>query len=411
MTVRAVATACFFFAAGSSSLRAADIVPLAGKPSKGTVTGIDAQFVSYKDDTGMEQKVPVKELAAVDLGNKVVAPSGAYDEVELTDGSLFRVSDFRIKGKAVLIKPAVADAAGGLDVQLPLNTVFYWVRRANDGPTRNDWRKDVIAKRGKRDMLVLRVAGEKGDVFQPLEGSVLEGNADGSEISFEPAGGATKQPYSLGRISGGLLFNQPQPAVIPPTACKVLDVFGNVLFAQAVTVAGEKVTVKTVSGATVEYKQLAAVAKFDFSQGNVKYLADLEPVLDAPPPVEGEPNLTYLNNKTPSGPGLRVGGKGYAKGVWVGSEVAVTYKLDGEYREFKAMFGIDDSVPVAAAAVKVVVEADGRPLLTQTLRRKDGKAVEVNLNVKDAKVLKISVDRDSLYTGGALSMADARFQK
>jgi hypothetical protein len=268
----------------------------------------------------------------------------------------------------------------------------------------------VIAKRGKRDLLVVREKADAGEVFQPLEGTVLTGNADGTGIEFEATNGRPR-PYLFTRITGGLLFNQPPPAVIPPTVCKVLDVFGNVLFAQAVQLTGEAVTVKTVNGATVSYPSAAAVAKFDFSTGNVKYLADLEPTVDAPPPAEGEVNLPLLANKTPLGPGLRVGGKTYPKGMWVAPETTVTYKLDGDYREFKAVFGIDDAVPVASAAVKVVVEADGRPLLTKTITRKEAKPVEVNLNVKDAKVLKIVVDRDGLFTGASLDMADARLQK
>ena len=57
------------------------------------------------------------------------------------------------------------------------------------------------------------------------------------------------------------------------------------------------------------------------------------------------------------------------------------------------------------------IEADGRPLLTQTITRKADKPVAVNLNVKDVKVLKISVDRETLYSGASLNMADARLQK
>jgi hypothetical protein len=108
MTRRAIApvvAACFFSAVGSSYLLAADIVPLTGRPAKGSVTAIDAQFVTYKDESGAEVKVSVKELAAVDLGGKVAAPVPGYDEVELTDGTLFRVAEFRLKGKDVLMRP------------------------------------------------------------------------------------------------------------------------------------------------------------------------------------------------------------------------------------------------------------------------------------------------------------------
>ena len=403
--------ACFIFTAESSYSLAADIVPLEGKPLKGTVTGVDAQFVSYKDESGMAAKVPVKDLASVDLGGKIGTATGAFDEVELTDGTLFRVVEFKVNGKNVQLKQAVTpDGAGTLTTEIPLSSVFYWVRKASEGNTRADWRREVIAKRGKRDMLVIREKQETGDVLQPIEGTVLEGLPDGNGVSFERADGA-KQNYLFSRISGGLLFNQPPQAVIAPTACKVFDVYGNVLFAQAVELTGDTVKVKTVSGATVTYGTAASVNKFDFSQGNVKYLTELEPSVDAPPAVDGEPYQPFLANKTPAGPGLRVGGKTYTKGIWMAPETALTYKLDGDYREFKAIIGIDDTVQVASATVKVVVEADGRPLHTQSITRKTGKAVPVNLNVKDVKVLKISVDREGLYSGASLDLADARLQK
>jgi hypothetical protein len=409
--IRLVRLTCFIFAAGSSVLCAADIVPLDGKPLRGTITGVDAQFVSYKDEGGTAAKIPVKDLAAVDLGGKIAGATTTYDEVELTDGTLFRISDFKVKGKTIQLKPSASlENAGTLSMEIPLNTLFYWVRKAGDGNNRADWRREVIAKRGKRDMLVIREKRDTVDVLQPIEGTVLEGNAAGTGVSFERADG-TKQDYPFGRISGGLLFSQPPQAVIPPTACKVLDVYGNVLFAKSVELTGETVKVKTVSGATIEYGSTAAINKLDFSQGNVKYLADLEAVLDAPAAIEGEPYLPFLLNKTPGGSGFRLGGKNYPKGVWIAPETSLTYKLDGDYREFKAMFGIDDTIQVGSATVKVVIEADGRALFTETIVRKTGKPVAVNLNVKDVKVLKIRVDHDGLYSGASLDLADARFQK
>ncbi len=401
--LRAALLACFVSAAGSSYLQSADIVPLDGKPVKGTVTGVDAQFVSYKDESGAAAKVGVKTLAAVDLGGKV-APATAFDEVELTDGTLLRVAEFKVQGKTVLLKPAAQPAGATLTTEVPLTAVFYWVRKADDATLRANWRRDVVAKRGKRDMLVIR----DKDVLQPVEGTVLEGTADGAGVSFELTDGQKKE-YKLTVVSGGLLFNQPPAATIAPTACKVLDVFGNVLFAQAVEVSDAGVTVKTVSGATVKYNGVAALSKLDFSQGNVRFLAEMEAGIDAPPPGENEPNQPLLANKTPDGPGLRLGGKTYQKGVWVAAYTTLTYKLDGDYREFKAVFGVDDATQ-AASALKVTIDADGRQLYAGVIGRKD-KPVDVNLNVKDVKVLKISVDRENVYNGVSLNMADARLQK
>src|SRR5436305_15007839 len=81
---------------------AADLGPLAGTPMSGKLVAIDAQFVTFKSDAGAVVKMPVKDLAAVDLKNKLLPAAAKFDEVELTDGSVIRVSAVQIKGKAVV---------------------------------------------------------------------------------------------------------------------------------------------------------------------------------------------------------------------------------------------------------------------------------------------------------------------
>jgi hypothetical protein len=60
-----------------------------------------------------------------------------------------------------------------------------------------------------------------------------------------------------------------------------------------------------------------------------------------------------------------------------------------------------------------VIEADGRKLVEQTFENhpKTKKPLELNLNVKDVKELKITVGRESLFSGEGLNFGDARLQK
>src|SRR5262249_35133699 len=122
----------------------------------------------------------------------------------------------------------------------------------------------------------------------PLPGTVLEGSDTGDRVTFEREDGQ-RVTLPLTRASGGLVFNQITKDVIPPTVCKVYDVLGNVWFATAVEVAGSGLKVKTVSGATIEFPQLAGVSKLDFSQGNVTYLSDLEATTSYPAPEKDGP--------------------------------------------------------------------------------------------------------------------------
>jgi hypothetical protein len=388
--------------------QADELVTLTGQTLKGTLVAVDGQNVTFKDAAGgPDARVPVKELQAVDLGNKAVALTDEMkrDEIELTDGSVIVATQVRIKGKKVeptLLSGPNGEAAPVVD--LPLGTVFAICRGAEDPKARDDWRK-LVAARGKRDAFVIRQA----EGLNPLLGTVIEGNAAGDSIAFEREDGQ-RVTLKLSRASGGLLFNQPPRDAIPPTVCKVRDVFGNVLYAQAVELTGSGLRVKTVAGATFDYPALATVSKLDFAEGNVAYLSDLTANVTAPDAVPGDPHFTFLKDRTPEGPTLRLDGATYPKGLWVFPDTVLTYKLNGDYREFKAVVGVDDRVPVANGSATVTVEADGRVLFRGAVSRKE-KPKALTLDVKNVKELKITAEREALYLGSQANLADARVQK
>src|SRR5437667_224943 len=72
--------------------------------------------------------------------------------------------------------------------------------------------------------------------LSPLPGTILAGNEAGDAIDFEREDGQ-KVNFKLTRATGGLVFNQPPRGVIPPTLCRLLDVYGNVLIVQALQIA------------------------------------------------------------------------------------------------------------------------------------------------------------------------------
>jgi hypothetical protein len=398
--------------------RSAELVTLAGKKASGTLVSVDPQAVGFQEDgSGTVAKVPVKEVAAVDLKNKVVAPAkdARYDEVELTDGSVLRVAGVKLKGKKV--EPAWLAGPDGVaapTADVPLGSVFWLMRGAEDPKARAEWKK-LLAGRGKRDLFVVRQA----EGLSPLPGTVVEGTEAGDRVTFEREDGV-RSTLPLARATGGLIFNQPPKDVIPPTVCKVLDVFGNVWYAQAVEVAGSGLKVTTVGGATVEYPSLAGVAKLDFSQGNVTYLSDLEAAASYPPPEADGPlgkeypfAVQYQKDRPIGGPEIVLGGRKFAKGVSIPPDTTLTYKLSGDYREFKAVAGILDGVKPDNGVLRLRIEADSRAIFDEAVSKKEPPK-EITLNVKDVKELKITVQRDpqnALYFGNQVNLADARVQK
>lgn len=391
---------------GVGSAFAAELTPITGPKVAGELAYVDAASVGITAD-GVVVKTAIKAVRYVDFDAKPLALTQAVVRVrvELVDGSALVGTDFRVVGKVVeldlLAGPTETEPP---KLTLPLSAVLSVLRGAEDPASRAAW-KELVAGRGKRDLFVMR----RGDAFNPLPGTVLEGNEAGDRVDFElEVGGRRELPLS--RATGGLVFTQPPRALIPETVCKVVDAFGNATYAHRVEFADPEVRVTTVSGAALVYPSVAGLARLDFSQGNMAYLSDLTPIADGPPATPGDPAFTHLNDRTLGGEGIILGGAEFDRGVWVNAETSLTYDLGADYREFKASLGIDDRVPVADAAVTVTIEADGRELFSGRISRRD-EPKAITLDVKNANTLRIAVVRDGLYMGNHLALGEARLQK
>jgi hypothetical protein len=391
---------------------AADVTTLAGKPIKGKVVSLDAVQLTLQDAEGKEIKIPVKDLAGIDLGGKpLILGEKPIDEIELIDGTLLKVApgSFKLKGDKGECVSLPGINGEGPAIALPLRSIYSIMRDAHKPTNKDDWKK-VLANRGKRDSLVIREKLDSGDRLNQMEGTVLDGNEVGTRINFEQASSGEKVSFPLARFTGGIVFNQPPRTEIPPTLCRVADSHGNLLLANSIRLEGEGVVVVTVAGATVRYPSLNGIAMLDFRQGNVKYLAEFDPAVQSPKAIEGEPNFTFMRDKTAAGTPLRLEGRIYSKGLWVFPDTSLAFPLNGEYKTFKVVVGVDDTVQIATSSVRVIIEADGRKLFNQVVSRKD-KPRELTLDVKDAKELKITVDREALYAGNQVNLAEARVQK
>jgi len=394
--------------------KADKLTTTSGKSISGKLIGVDAQGVTLSTTEGVQLKVPGKEIHLFDLGNPIFPPpkETKYNELELTDGSTFRIGKFAIKGRTFVPEllpgpPKLAPPAFDIN----LNTVFSVMRNADDLKIREAWKK-LLGSRGKRDLYVIR--DTEGFNFVP--GTILNGNDAGDLLTFEKEDG-TQAELKLVRATGGLVFSQPQPTQIAPTLCKVLDVFGNSLIAQSVEIGNTGVAVTTVSGVVVKYSSPATIAKLDYAQGNIAYLSDLDPQVDAAEKGTDEKGLRlnvaipFIKDQTVSNEPLKLGSELYSKGISISPETRLTFNIGGDYREFKAMIGIQETSPDANLEAKVTVETEeGRVLFSEVLKRKD-KPRAVSLDVKGVKQLLIVVEANLPVNGNRVIMADARVQK
>lgn len=395
----------------ASSAAADDVTTTAGKKFSGKLVGVDAQGITFS--TG-ETKVPIpaRDVVLVDFGNKPIAlaKDTTYSEIELTDNSVLRVAKYALKGKKLTTELLPGGPAGVAApvYELPMSSVSVAMKRADDPKVREGWKK-VLATRGKRDLYVMQE--EAGLTYQV--GTILEGSDDGKMLSLDSGSGGKEKLQSR---AAGLVFYQPQLAVAPPTACRVVDVYGNTLNAAAVAISPEGIAVTTVSGATVKYASTASLVRFDYDQGNLAYLSDLNPQVDAPKEapeeakLEPRPAVPVLKDTTLANTPIKIDGVIYAKGLCVLPDTALTFNLNGDYTSFRATAGIDENGAIANSSARLIVEADGQVVFNEVLRRKE-KAKGVTFSVKGVKQLRLIVEVDTAYSGNYVALAEARVQK
>jgi hypothetical protein len=284
------------------------------------------------------------------------------------------------------------------------------MRDAGDAKHREAWKK-MLAGRGKRDMYVIR----EGETLNFVLGTIMGATDDGRELEFEKDDGKQSKLLMRG-ASGGLVFAQTQAAGAAQLLCKVVDVFGNTLLAASIEVTPSGVAVKTMAGVTVKYPSLAGIAKLDYSQGNVAYLSDLEPQVDAPAIPADEkglrlnPVVPYLRDQGFAGEPLKLGPDQFSKGLLIAPDTVLTYTINGDYRDFKAVLGLPENTPDGNLEAKLTIEGDSRVLFSESIKRKD-KPKGISLDVKGVKSLRFIVEGQFGVNGNRVVVGEARVQK
>lgn len=388
---------------GATTAFAAELRTLSGKVVQGELVQITDREIVLRGDAG-PVSTPLPDILQLELQASSPAPTGVpYTDVELTDGSLLHCKQVAIIGKQAELTPLTPNgtAASSVRVQVPLALVRSVLRDAQDPTVRQEWQEKILARKGSQDVLAIK----KDDVVQRLEGTFGDGDAKGEKIEFL----LNNKSYQvdLARVHGMVFVRKADPDA-PVPLCRVYDAYRNVLAAAKVELTDKAFVITTVAGARIEYpKQL--VARLDYTKDKLAYLSDLEPIrvvekatLDRIDPYRRDRNLD-------GGP-LRLGGKNYAKGLALHSHTELIYDLDGKYKEFKALLGVDETVGGDSKPI-VVVEGDGRELFTGTVTRQD-KPLPLKLDVKGVKQLRIVVRSAGLLTlGDHVDFADAHVSK
>ena len=381
---------------------AAELKTLKSGTLKGDLVSLSDKEIVLSVD-GKQVRTPIDQVLLLNLRDspdKLPADT-KYAEVELIDGSRFRCAKVELKGK-----DAKLTLLSDQEVNLPLAKITYILNEAHIGKHRSDFKERVLDKKRVRDVIALR----KGDILNPVEGTLGDADDKGEgTISFTLKSGGTRS-VPLAKVGAVYFQRKPDPKA-PPVLCKFHDATQNLLYAGKVARTDDGFTVTTTDGVVVKYPT-DKVVRLDFSKGKLSFLADMTPTSVKESSTEGVVQH-YRRNENLDGGKIHMNGKPFDSGLALHATTELVYDLNGDYREFRAVIGIDDDVSGDDGPAILKIEGDGNVLLEKTFSRKDKQRVQpVALNVKDIKTLKITVTSgDILDLGKHLTLADARVSK
>jgi hypothetical protein len=389
----------------SASAPPAELRTLKGETITGEVVSItDKEVVMVR--AGERVATPLAQVLQIDYNPSDKSASEPFADVELTDGSLLHCAKFTIKGKEIELT-----LLAGLQVRLPLSSVDNVLTEANVEKNRKEWSErlaDRKAKKKRRDVLAVRREG----VLNALEGTLGDGDETGETIAFTIGSGKSRTVPLSG--VGGLIFERGVNPAAAPVVCRVSDTARDLFEASAVSATPSGLTVTTPCGAKFELTPALAV-RLDYSGGKLTWLSDLEPTQIVESFLDNNPFHYKRDRNLEDGP-IRLDNVTYARGLALHATTELEYDLKGNYREFKAVAGIDDQIGGLPGPTMLRIEGDGKLLKELTFDRRDKvRHQDVAINVKDVQKLRLRVAPGGeglrLDLGLHLDLGDAKVSK
>jgi hypothetical protein len=381
----------------------AQVQTLAGQTVTGAIVRVTEDKVVLSTAAG-EQSFAMKDLLTVTLPAEVKPAEKDAVTVSLSDGSTLVAKSFTAKGDESTLQ-----LADGAEAKAPTRAIDAVRYREQTGAIVEQW-NDVAKLDRPSDVLVLR----KNDALDSLSGAIVEVTPE--FVNFDFDGDVIK--VKMSRIEGLLYHRSAKPAKLPPALCVVSDASGSRYRAAKLAIDGDKLLISSSAGLELS-RPLAAVARLDFSQGNIQYLGDLKPESLVWTPYFGEAANNdaarqfyrpRVDRAQEGGGPLRVAGKEYKKGIALHSRTAIVYRLPDGFRTFRAIAGIHDRAR-PAGDVQLTIQGDDKTLYEGRMTGND-EAVPLELDVAGVNRLKIIVDfSEDLDLGDFLDLCEARILK
>ncbi|QDV18036.1 NPCBM/NEW2 domain protein [Gimesia panareensis] len=369
-----------------------EVTSLTGTTVSGQLQSINQGAIQLKQGQG-DQQYPLAGVLNVRFPqNRFQRTLESPLMVRLADGSRFPVQDLKSTEQQTSLQ---GEQTGALTVPTKAVTSVRFGTLNSD--LQKSWDKLLNSKHSK-DLLVV----QKENVLDYIDGVV--GNITKDRIQF--FAGEDEVAVNRQRVFGIIYFRPPAAETTPFCSIKLTD--EGLLQATNISYNGTQFEATLQSGARTLLSP-SVIANLDFSQGKVRYLSDLEPR-----DIEYTPFFDtvwkYRRDKHRDGGPLRVGGKEYSRGLYIHSKTLLKYRLKNEYRHFRAIMGIDDSVP-GIGFVYVEIKGNGRTLYSGNVKSSDP-PVDLDLDVSGVRDLEILVDfGDNLEICDHLDLCNARLIK
>lgn len=365
--------------------------PLRGEPFLGTVVGLadSGAALVIRDAASQERAVGLSDLDGgqpAEAGGRA-APGVGAGRLWLRDASVVPWTDLR--------SPTEGDQ--GVVVEHP----------CFDGPVRIRW-DDVSGlaaaevpegypealRSARSDRSLLFARGSKG--VQRLGVDVLGIAEQGIVMSFQ---GRERPPLSWDRVLGLVLPRSGQPALgeqpqkvdgEPGLVVRLLLRGGGVLRGRLVDWANRRIRLEAPAYGQVTV-HLRAVSRMEVVSGQRVWLSSLQPD-SVEQQAALEKTWPWWVDRAPNGPGIRLGGRGWSRGLVLIPRTRIEFDLEGRgFRTFRGVLGIDERAGSAGHAILRVL-GDGKVLFSTGPFAAGSLPRKVELEIEGVKRLALEAD-------------------
>lgn len=386
----------------SFTAASAEVATLDGKTRTGTVAALQADGLTFEAD-GISSSIPLDSILKITFNgdSSSALPNGRGDvEVRLADGSRLTCLQATMEGRSLVVESA---SAGTL--RLAWAKVQAVRFRPIEPAIEVKW-EELLASAPERDLLIVR----NGDVLDRLEGTIS--SLDEKNLTFLV--GETRVPIDRSKPKlFAVIAGRAQPSKVKALADLQFR-NGDRLAVGELSSDDESLTVKPVAGGTTTVA-LASISAIDFGQGKVTYLSAIEPREKKHVPYFGtelDSVFDVRRDHSDAGPNvpIRIDGQSFQRGLVIHSQTKLTYRLNGDYRRFVAIAGIEQLVRPNGRVV-LTITADDKELFNREVTGSDS-PIALDLDVSEVREMVILVDFGGDFDDGDhLALGDARLIK